>query len=54
MSSLRPLGLRLFDIATEMKKVMFDDVGIYRTEKGMAEALEKERALKERFKEVGS
>ncbi|HEY5902968.1 MAG TPA: FAD-dependent oxidoreductase [Anaerolineales bacterium] len=41
-----------FDIATEMKKIMFDDVGIYRSEKGMAEALEKVRALKERFKEV--
>ncbi len=35
-----------------MKKVMFDDVGIYRNEKGMAEALEKVRALKERFKGV--
>ena len=41
-----------FDIGTEMKKVMFDDVGIYRNEKGMAEALEKVRALKERFKGV--
>jgi succinate dehydrogenase / fumarate reductase flavoprotein subunit len=41
-----------FDISTEMKKVMFDDVGIYRNEKGMAEALEKVKALQERFKNV--
>jgi len=41
-----------FDISTEMKKVMFDDVGIYRNEKGMAEALEKVKALQERFKDV--
>ncbi len=41
-----------FDISTEMKKVMFDDVGIYRNEKGMAKALEKVKALQERFKEV--
>ncbi len=41
-----------FDISTEMKKVMFDDVGIYRTEKGMKAALEKVRELKERFKQV--
>jgi len=31
---------------------MFDDVGIYRNEKGMTEALEKVRSLKERFKHV--
>jgi len=41
-----------FDISTEMKKVMFDDVGIYRNEKGMSEALEKVKALQERFKGV--
>jgi succinate dehydrogenase / fumarate reductase flavoprotein subunit len=41
-----------FDIATEMKKVMFEDVGIYRNEKGMKEAIEKIRALKERLKHV--
>ena len=41
-----------FDISNEMKKVMFDDVGIYRNEKGMAEALEKVKALQERFKDV--
>jgi succinate dehydrogenase / fumarate reductase flavoprotein subunit len=41
-----------FDISTEMKKVMFDDVGIYRSEKGMKEAIEKVKALKERFKNV--
>ena len=41
-----------FDISNEMKKVMFDDVGIYRNEKGMAEALEKVKVLQERFKDV--
>jgi succinate dehydrogenase / fumarate reductase, flavoprotein subunit len=41
-----------FDISTEMKKIMFDEVGIYRNEKGMKEAIEKVRALKERFKNV--
>ncbi|RJP52688.1 MAG: FAD-dependent oxidoreductase [Anaerolineaceae bacterium] len=42
-----------FDLSNELKKVMFDDVGIYRSEKGMAEALDKVRELKERFKDVG-
>jgi len=41
-----------FDISTEMKKVMFDDVGIYRSEKGMKEALDKVRVMQERFKHV--
>jgi succinate dehydrogenase / fumarate reductase flavoprotein subunit len=41
-----------FTISTELKKVMFDDVGIYRNEKGMTEALEKVKALQARFKEV--
>jgi len=41
-----------FDISTEMKKIMFDEVGIYRNEKGMKEAIEKVKALKERFKNV--
>ena len=41
-----------FDLSTEMKKIMFDDVGIYRSEKGMKEALEKVKALQERYKEV--
>jgi succinate dehydrogenase / fumarate reductase flavoprotein subunit len=41
-----------FDISTEMKKVMFEDVGIYRNEKGMKDALKKVKALQERFKEV--
>ncbi|WKZ36809.1 MAG: FAD-dependent oxidoreductase [Anaerolineales bacterium] len=42
-----------FDIANEMKKVMFADVGIYRNEKDMQAALDKVRELKERFKNVG-
>ena len=41
-----------FDIANEMKKVMFADVGIYRNEKDMQSALEKVRELQERFKNV--
>jgi len=41
-----------FDIATEMKKVMFDNVGIYRNEKDMQSAIEKVRELQERYKHV--
>lgn len=41
-----------FDISTEMKKVMFDDMGVFRDEKGMQNALNKIRELKERFKHV--
>jgi succinate dehydrogenase / fumarate reductase, flavoprotein subunit len=41
-----------FDIAIEMKKVMFDEVGIYRSAKGMRAAIKKVRELKERYKEV--
>ena len=41
-----------FDIATEMKKVMYDDVGIFRSEAGMNAAIQKIRELKERFKHV--
>ncbi len=41
-----------FDISTEMKKVMFEDVGIYRNEKGMKTAIEKVRNLKERYKHI--
>ena len=43
---------RLSDIAREMKRVMFDHVGIFRTEAGMQQALAKVRELKERFKNV--
>jgi succinate dehydrogenase / fumarate reductase flavoprotein subunit len=41
-----------FDIATEMKKVMFDDMGIFRNGRDMQNALDKVRELKERFKHV--
>jgi succinate dehydrogenase / fumarate reductase flavoprotein subunit len=41
-----------FTISTEMKKTMFDDVGIYRTGSVMESALDKVLELKERFKEV--
>ena len=40
------------DIANEMKSVMFDHVGVFRTEDGMEQALEKVRELQERFKHV--
>jgi succinate dehydrogenase / fumarate reductase flavoprotein subunit len=41
-----------FDIATAMKSVMFDLVGIYRTEKDMEKAIEKVRELQVRYKEI--
>jgi succinate dehydrogenase / fumarate reductase flavoprotein subunit len=41
-----------FDISTEMKKVMFDDVGIYRNGAIMEAALDKVLELKERFTHV--
>jgi len=41
-----------FDIATEMKKVMFEDVGIYRTGTIMESALDKVLELKDRFKHI--
>ena len=41
-----------FTISTEMKKVMFEDVGIYRSGSVMESALDKIMELKERFKEI--
>jgi succinate dehydrogenase / fumarate reductase flavoprotein subunit len=41
-----------FDIATTMKKIMFDDMGIFRSGKGMENALKAVRELKERFTHV--
>ena len=41
-----------FDIANEMKKVMFDLVGIYRNEKDMQAAIEKVRELQQRYTQV--
>jgi succinate dehydrogenase / fumarate reductase flavoprotein subunit len=43
---------KLLDITQEMRSVMFDHVGIFRTGEGMAQALEKVRELRERFKHV--
>ncbi len=40
------------DLAREMKSVMFDHVGVFRTEEGMQDAVNKLRELRERFKEV--
>jgi succinate dehydrogenase flavoprotein subunit len=42
----------VFDIGNEMKSVMFDDVGVFRTEEGMRKALSKVNELQERFKQV--
>jgi succinate dehydrogenase / fumarate reductase flavoprotein subunit len=41
-----------FDIASAMKKVMFDQVGIYRNEQDMQTAIEKVRELQARYKQV--
>ena len=41
-----------FDISTEMKKVMFDEVGIYRNGSVMESAIDKILELKERYKNV--
>ncbi|HEY69831.1 MAG TPA: FAD-binding protein [Anaerolineae bacterium] len=40
------------DLRQEMQKVMFDHVGVFRTQDGMREAVDKVRELKERFQEV--
>ncbi len=40
------------DIARDMKTVMFEKVGVFRTEEGMADALRVVRELKERFKHI--
>jgi len=41
-----------FELANEMKKTMFDLVGIYRTGKGMEEAIDKVKELKDRYRKV--
>jgi succinate dehydrogenase / fumarate reductase flavoprotein subunit len=41
-----------FDIGRELKKVMFDDVGVFRIEAGMQNALNKIAELKARFKKI--
>ncbi|OGO40897.1 MAG: fumarate reductase (quinol) flavoprotein subunit [Chloroflexi bacterium RBG_16_58_14] len=43
---------RVMDIATEMKKVMNEHVGVFRTDEGMRLALDVLRNLKERFQHV--
>jgi succinate dehydrogenase / fumarate reductase flavoprotein subunit len=40
------------DLANEMKSVMFEHVGVFRTEEGMQLAVEKIQELRQRFKEV--
>ncbi len=43
---------KAIDIDKEMKNVMMDHVGVFRTEEGMTTALEKIQELKERYKNV--
>jgi len=43
---------KVYDIAREMKSMMSDNVGVFRTELGMAEALEKVRELQARLKQA--
>ena len=40
------------DISEEMKSIMNDDVGVFRTEEGMQQAVQKIRDLRERFRHV--
>ena len=42
----------VYDLSNEMKNIMFTDVGVYRTEESMTEALNKIRELQKRFKDV--
>jgi len=42
----------VFDISTDLKNVMFEDVGIYRNEKGMRDAIQKLAELRKRFRHM--
>lgn len=43
---------KVADIAKELKQVMMDKVGVFRTGEGLQEALDRVRDLKERFKHI--
>ena len=45
-------GEKVSDIAKEMKKIMFEDVGVFRIQEGMQAALTKVQELQERLKHV--
>jgi succinate dehydrogenase / fumarate reductase flavoprotein subunit len=45
-------GENAFDISNDLKKVMFDEVGIYRNEKGMRTGLDRLAELRQRFGRV--
>jgi succinate dehydrogenase / fumarate reductase, flavoprotein subunit len=45
-------GEKVYVIGNEMKSVMFDDVGVFRTQEGMQKALDKVHELQERLKHV--
>lgn len=40
------------NLGREMRQVMMDNVGVFRTEEGLAQAVEKVKELRERFKQV--
>jgi succinate dehydrogenase / fumarate reductase flavoprotein subunit len=42
----------MINLASEMKEVMSEHVGVFRVEEGMAQAVDKVKELKERFKDV--
>ncbi len=44
--------VRAADLAKEMKSIMFEDVGVFRTAEGMTKALDKIRELKARYQSV--
>ena len=43
---------KVADISREMKAVMFDHVGVFRTQEGMEDALQRLRELKERYRHI--
>ncbi len=45
-------SVKVSDIRREMQEVMMADVGVFRTEEGMKQAVQKVQELKEQFKEV--
>jgi succinate dehydrogenase / fumarate reductase flavoprotein subunit len=42
----------MIQIASEMKSVMMDHIGVFRVEEGMQQAVDRIREIKERFKDI--
>ena len=40
------------EIGSEMRKLMSEDVGVFRTQEGLSDAVEKLKVLRKRFKDV--